>query len=227
MGKMFKTVTQTWNPFTGCNFNCRYCWACDMATGRLKNTERYKDGFLPAEHPEELKKKFKPGDFVFITDMGDISFASHQALLRILNVVVNHPETRFLFQTKKPSMFLNGYMWPPNCYHGTTIETNRDTSEYSLAPEPARRFFDISLDRHPHKFISIEPVMDFDLPILGGWILDIGPEIVEIGADNYRNGLPEPDWDKVRELIANLESQGIKVVEKDGLRRLEKLQKVT
>ncbi|GAH18366.1 unnamed protein product, partial [marine sediment metagenome] len=47
------------------------------------------------------------------------------------------------------------------------------------------------------------------------------PEIVEIGADNYHNNLPEPEWSKVDSLMSNLKSYGIKVVEKDGLERLK------
>ena len=64
--------------------------------------------------------------------------------------------------------------------------------------------------------------MDFDLIEFSNWMYDINPEIVEIGADNYRNSLPEPSWDKVYKLIDILTLHGINVIQKDGLERLKK-----
>ena len=58
--------------------------------------------------------------------------------------------------------------------------------------------------KSPHKFISIEPVMDFDIEVLVRWMQDIHPEIVEIGYDNYAHHLPEPPLSKTEELIKSL-----------------------
>ncbi|MCL0048393.1 hypothetical protein M1N20_02975 [Dehalococcoidia bacterium] len=74
---------------------------------------------------------------------------------------------------------------------------------------------------HPHKFISIEPIMDFDLEVLTQWLDRIKPGIVEVGADNYCNHLPEPPWWKVEALLKNLRGICPRVVEKEGLERLE------
>jgi len=221
MSKMFKTVTRTWNPFTGCGFECSYCWARNLALGKLANTPRYSTAkFKPTFHVDELDKTFKPGDFVFVTDMGDISFATWPQLHSILNVIEKYPETNFLLQTKSPDMFLNGLVWPEHIYHGATIETNRKI-DYSRAPHPISRYHSFAMNNNTHKFLSIEPIMDFDLEIFTSWVLDINPEIVEIGADSYRHGLPEPSWSKIESLMSHLQSCGIKVVEKDGLRRLQ------
>ena len=220
MSKMFKTVTRTWNPFTGCGFDCVYCWARDLALGKLAHTPRYSEAkFKPTFHVAELDKTFKCGVFVFITDMGDISFATWHQLHSILKVIEKYPETNFLLQTKDPGMFLNGLIWPENIYHGATIETNRKI-DCSKAPHPISRYHSFAVNNNPHKFLSIEPIMDFDLEVFASWVLDINPEIVEIGADNYRHELPEPSWYKVQSLMDILEKGYIKVVEKDGLRRL-------
>ena len=72
MGKMFKTITQTWNPFTGCEWRCSYCWARRLAEGKLK--KQYQHGFVPEFHPNRVERHFKPGEFVFVSSMGDISF---------------------------------------------------------------------------------------------------------------------------------------------------------
>jgi hypothetical protein len=64
--------------------------------------------------------------------------------------------------------------------------------------------------------------MDFVPKTLSRWIGHIQPEIVEVGADNYRNGLVEPPWEKVEELLKMLRQICLTVVEKPGLERLRK-----
>ncbi len=221
MSRMFKTITKTWNPFTGCLFNCTYCWSRKLVTGRLKDTPKYREnGFALTFHPNELKTKFKPKEFVFVSSMGDISFANNYEWEAILRVIRNYPDTKFLVQTKSPMLFLNNWQWPLHVYHGTTIETNRKNELISKAPPVTRRYHDMRYNGHPHKFISIEPVMDFDLDILLEWIKEISPEIVEVGADNYHNHLVEPPWEKVEALLEALCKFVPRVVEKDGLERL-------
>ena len=216
MSKMFKTVTQTWNPFTGCRFGCSYCWAKKLALGKCK----YPD-FEPTFHPERLKKKFKADDFVFVTSMGDISFCRGAGLSLIKKYIEQSPTT-FLIQTKNPSIFESD--WPENTVHGTTIESNR-CSNVSKAPCPVFRYQAIKEDRHPHKFLSIEPIMDFDLDIFLSWIKDINPGIIEVGADNYRNNLPEPPPEKLAALLRGMEDAGLNVKQKDGLSRLLEVKK--
>jgi len=220
MGKMFKIngkVMRTWNPFTGCGFECTYCWARPLAEGKLARS--YPNGFIPEFHPDRLKVKFHHGETVFVSDMGDISFASWPALRSILEVIEHNPETDFLIQTKDPAMFLNGRGWLPNIIQGTTIETNREITG-SKAPRTVSRYHSFAVNNHPRKMVSIEPIMDFDPSVFTAWILDIAPRIVQIGADNYRHNLPEPSWGKVAHLISVLESAGIHVEQKDGLKRL-------
>lgn len=53
-------------------------------------------------------------------------------------------------------------------------------------------------------FISIEPIMDFDLDILVDWIRQLNPEFVSIGADSKGHGLVEPSRDKVLKLVEEL-----------------------
>ena len=63
--------------------------------------------------------------------------------------------------------------------------------------------------------------MDFDLAELGEWVAEIQPSIIEVGADNYHNHLPEPPWWKVERLLENLRGICATVVEKKGLERLK------
>lgn len=67
---------RTWNVFVGCKHGCTYCNARTLAHTRLRHLLRYKDGFeKPHLVPELLGSGFKPGEFIFVAYMGNISFA--------------------------------------------------------------------------------------------------------------------------------------------------------
>ncbi len=221
MSRMFKTVSRTWNIFKGCRFECTYCNARKMAETRLKNTPRYRDGFVPGFVKEDLRRQFKPGDFVFVAYMGDIAWAWRDWVMAILARIELFPQTRFMFMSKNSGCYLS---WigelPPNVYLGTTLESNRSYG-VTRAPSPLTRYLDLWNVKWPHKFVSVEPLMDFDLTTLARWIGHIQPEIVEVGADNYHNNLPEPPWWKVEALLGALKQLVPQVVEKDGLERLK------
>lgn len=223
MSRMFKTVSRTWNVFKGCRFECTYCNARKMAKTRLKDMPRYRDGFTPHLVVEELGRRFRPGEFIFVGYMGDISFATRDEVGFILAQTIEFfSETSFLFCSKNPAVYFSWELtYPDNLYLGTTIETNRDYG-LSQAPPPLERFRAMAELRHARKFISIEPVMDFDLEVMTRWLKEIKPDIVEIGADNYHNHLPEPPWEKVEALLEALREFVPRVIEKDRLHRLER-----
>ena len=221
VGKMFSYNGKrmvTWNLFTGCNFNCSYCWARQLAETKLKAS--YPNGFIPTTHPDRLNKRFKPDDFVFVSSMGDIAFAPSIVTNVIAQTAQKYPETKFLLCTKDPEIYRKKIFHQPNIYLGTTLETDRQYN-ISRAPSPLQRLYSIRQSSHIHKFISVEPIMDFT-PEFIDWILTIKPEIVEIGADNYGHNLPEPSWNKVAQLMGKLRASNITVIEKDGLERLMK-----
>lgn len=218
----FKTM-KTWNVFVGCRFNCTYCNARKTALTRLKNSPRYRNGFSPHLVESELDRRFTPGDFVFVGYMGDIAFAPLPVIVDLLRQISAQPEVKFLFCTKEPRMYLQWDLpWPSNLYLGATIETDKDLG-LTEAPSPSQRYNSMRYLNHPRKFISIEPICDFNLIRLLKWMYDISPEIIEVGADNYHNGLPEPPWSKVQDLLKALRDFCPNVIEKVGLHRLEKV----
>jgi len=212
---------QTWNCFVGCLFECTYCNARRTALTRLRHSPRYKGGFSPHLVKQELGRKFKPGSFVFVGYMGDISFASRLIIVELIYRILEQPEVNFLFCSKSPFHYCYWHIiWPENLYLGATIETNRDY-HLTKAPAPLYRYIAMQALDHPKKFLSIEPICDFDLDEMLSWIAEINPQIIEVGADNYHHGLPEPPWEKVEKLLASLKENFPTVVEKVGLHRLE------
>jgi len=53
--------------------------------------------------------------------------------------------------------------------------------------------------------------MDFDLHILLRWIVEIDPEVIYIGYDNYNSKLPEPSLKKTELLATTLIDSGYDV----------------
>ncbi len=207
----------TWNPFVGCNFQCSYCWARQLAQTRLKGS--YPFGFIPTTRPDRFSKRFKPNDFVFVCDMGDIAFAPSIVAQVILDHVDKYPETKFLLCTKDPNIFRQVKFNQANLYLGTTIESNRDY-KVSRAPSVRNRTLVMRSLTHAHKFLSIEPIMDFDIDTFLAWIAQIKPEIIEIGADNYKHNLHEPSATKIQSFIEEAKDICPTVILKAGIERL-------
>ncbi len=228
MGKMFSCVSDTWSPQKGCLHACPYCWAKKLAEGRLKaQGGKYANGFAPTFFPGEMKRKFKPGGLVFVCPMGDLfgNWVKADVIQFVIDKVAGNPQTDFLFLTKNPYRYLE-FEFPQNCYLGTTLETNAYSTADPLmlegnAQPPVARLAYLSKKVHPRKFVSIEPIMNFDYWTFRMWLFHLMPSIVEIGADNYHNHLPEPPWYKVANLIKDLREWGITVYEKESLKRLE------
>jgi len=213
-------VTKIWNPIIGCKHYCYYCWARRLAETRLRHLPKYRDGFEPKFCPSELKKTFRPGELVFVSDMGDMwgTWVPDEWILAVLDHVKKFPETTFLFLTKNPRRYivLKDYLKSlKNIILGATVETNRnDYRNISCAPPPLSRLdamIELRLLGFRNLMISIEPILDFDPEVFLNKILRIKPTLVYIGYDNYNNKLPEPPLAKTQELIQQLRQHKIEV----------------
>ena len=194
-----------------------------MAEGRLrKTTKKYAEGFRPKFHPNELRKSFKPNEFVFVCDMGDAfgDWVPEDWILRVLEVIRRHPKTTFLFLTKNPKRYWamkNILCTFRNTIFGATIETDDDklyvSRKISSAPPPSERIEYMRSLRFLRRMVSVEPVIRFT-PKFWEHIVGIEPEFVYVGYDNYNNKLPEPPLSKTLELIDKLEEHGMTVYTK-------------
>lgn len=204
---MFKFVTKTWNPVIGCKHYCSYCWARSLAETKLKNIERYKDGFIyPKLIESELNKKFG-NELIFVVDMGDLfgNFIPTEWIMKVIEAEKKSPDAIFFHLTKNPKRYFEFVdYFPKNAILGATIETNR-LYPFSKAPEVKERYDAMKWMDWKAKHISIEPIMDFDFDIFLKWIHEIKPTEISIGYDNYNSKLPEPSLDKVKQLISQME----------------------
>jgi hypothetical protein len=171
----------------------------------------------------ELTVKYGSGKTIFIEHMNDLFCKDMPQAF--INAVVIHclkwSQNVYVFQTKNPARYLTmDSLFPEGSILGSTIETNRDIPGISEAPKPEERM--IAMEKlEGRKFITIEPVLDFDVDVLASWIARIRPEFLNLGADSKNHGLPEPAVDKIMRLVEKLKEYGIELREKHNLKRLK------
>jgi len=225
IGNMYDWVTHVHTHLAGeCPHKCKYC--C-VQTGVAKLSGRYKGE--PRLVESELDANYGTRKIIFIEHLNDL-FAEgikDEWIKRILEHCRKYPENKYVFQTKNPERALNYFtnckelIFTGNILFGTTIETNRDTELYGNAPSPIDRIFAMMNFKGIMKtFITIEPIMDFDIRTLSNWIIDVKPEFVNIGADSKHCNLPEPSMNKIYELVKILNENNITIKKKSNLERL-------
>lgn len=226
-GNMYPWVTHTHTHLGGeCPHKCIYCYVNGFR-GRAK---KYQGELRLIE--DEFKVNYGTGKTIFIEHCNDLFAAAvpDDFIVRILEHCREWPSNTYVFQTKNPSRyraFLN--IFPPNTIFGTTVETNREIPNISNAPAPITRLLDMIALKcmrwkvpTPRIFITIEPVLDFDVDMLALIISKIEPEFLNLGADSKHHNLPEPSQAKIGELVLALKEAGIEIREKHNLQRLVK-----
>jgi DNA repair photolyase len=193
-GNMYEFITHTWNTVKGeCPHDCSYCYMKRWG----------KQSFIHFD-AKELKTDLGSGNFIFVGSSCDMWAENIPNEWRIETLrYCNKFDNRYLFQTKNPAniRLILAY----NSHVCVTLETNRWYPEVMRnCPKPADRAEQMKLIRHP-LYITIEPIMDFNLPVFVEMIKQCEPLQVNIGADSMRNGLPEPPKEKVLQLTEELE----------------------
>jgi len=208
----------TWNPIGGeCMHRCSYCYVRRMP--RLARLDKYKG---PTRLFEKEFINLGRDKTIFVCSCTDLFgwWVNLMHIHRIMEHCNKYPENTYFFQTKNPARLKNWlFRLPPKVILGITLESNRDY-HISKAPCPEERVAAFSEYSEDFKsMVSIEPIMDFDLPKFVDWIKYVNPSFVSIGADSKKSNLPEPSASKVKELISALE-KFTKVYVKKNLRRL-------
>ena len=220
-GNMYPWVTHMHtHPGGECSHKCIYCYVDHFSFGR---PDKYKGAIRLLEN--EFRVKYGSGRSIFIEHCNDL-FAEDVPgtfIGRICKHCNEWPENTYIFQTKNPRRYLSGVAaFPPMVILGTTIETNRRTPGISAAPSTESRMNAmLNLGISVPKFVTIEPVLDFDVDILAAWIDRIRPAFLNLGADSKKHELSEPSYDKIQKFIQKLKDYGIELREKRNLDRLK------
>lgn len=211
-GNMYPWVTHTWNVIKGkCPHDCSYCYM-----------KRYPQAELHFDK-KELKTDLGSGNFIFVGSSCDMwaDAVPTEQIYEILAKCRDY-DNRYLFQTKNVYRFrpaiLGVWELPDKTILGTTIETNRDYGLSKVIPPKDRGEYFAQIN-WLQRMVSIEPIIDFDLPEMLMLIRKINPVFISIGADSGNNQLPEPSSGKVNALIEAIKTiTQVKI--KDNLKRL-------
>jgi len=158
----------TWNPVTGCDRGCWYCYAARIAQ-RLKGRFGYPEEapFLPTFHPDRLDEpsKVKKPSKIFVCSMGELfdPFMPSRYIRDVLQVVRNNPQHIFQVLTKRPEV-LRYFDYPPNVWLGITVDVKKALDGRRHLKNTNARI----------KFISFEPLLEaMGKPKLSGiqWII--------------------------------------------------------
>lgn len=223
-GNMYSWCSHTHSHLAGeCPHRCSYCYVQAMA-------RRFPDRLLRAKGElrlieEEFAVRYGSGKTIFVEHMNDL-FAEAvptEWIHRILGHCVSWPSNVYVFQTKDPERLL-GFLGrlPSQVLIGTTIESNRWMKDFmGNAPIPmCRASAMIKIPSYRDTFVTIEPIIDFDLDVMLDWMEGIRPLFVNIGADSKGSNLPEPSADKILALIDGIKALGIEIRQKSNLERL-------
>jgi DNA repair photolyase len=210
-GNMYSWINATWNTVKGeCPHGCTYCY--------MKRFGKQK----PVRFDElELKTDLGSGNFIFVGSSCDL-FADAIPDLWLYKTLATciQFDNSYLFQSKNPVNILgSSAILPKKSVVCTTIETNRWYPEImKKSPDPAHRAMWMGCIDLP-KYVTIEPIMDFDVDEMIDLIRRCNPVQVNIGADSGNNNLPEPSKEKLYELIDALKEFTV-IDQKRNLSRL-------
>jgi protein gp37 len=211
----------TWNPVTGCDHGCDYCYARDIANryyDDLPDDRRFAPVFRPSRlhAPRHMRvpaaAESNIGERnVFVCSMADLfgKWVPQDWIDAVFAEVVGSPEWNHLFLTKFPQR-LAEQRWPENAWCGTTVDVQRRvaTAERSFRGVTAGI-----------KWLSCEPMLErltFTSLEMFDWVV--------IGASSRSSQTPEfqPPWEWIRHLEEQADAAGCKVYMKPNLKNIRR-----
>jgi DNA repair photolyase len=209
-GQMYTWVTHECNPIRGkCEHDCTYCYMKKWGEQKPIHVDW---SFLDLDLGQGRTIFMVSGADMFTKEIPDTW------IIPILMHCRNYDNT-YLFQSKNPTRFHEFWeFFPKKSVFCTTIETNRIYLQMGKTPSPVVRSKAMNL-LDGDKYVTIEPIMDFDVKELVDLIRDCNPIQVNIGADSKGHGLIEPSKEKLLALIEELKKFTV-IDQKRNLSRL-------
>lgn len=198
-GNMYPWVTHTWNTVKGaCPHGCTYCY--------MKRWGKQRPAYFDKR---ELKTDLGEGNFIFVGSSCDM-FAGYIPMDWAIDTLsyCRGTKNKYLFQSKNPAGFglVQNYNDSVDATLCTTIETNRWYGDIMCdCPRPEDRADAMGAFVGYPRYVTIEPILAFDLGPLVELVKRCEPLQVNIGADSGGNNLPEPSR---AEVIALMDALG-------------------
>lgn len=208
----------SWNPVTGCNHGCDYCYARAIATSRDMATY-YPAGFTPLFHHERLeapantpvpaRAETDPAHGrVFVCSMADLfgAWVPQEWIDQVVASTVASPQWEYLYLTKFPQRY-DRLQLPASGWIGASVD-EQHRAEPTLAA--MRKVSGVKV-----KWLSLEPLLaPITFSTLEGidWIV-IGAQSANLG----QNDAFAPPFEWVADLVSIARRDGCKVWLKTNL----------
>jgi ParB/RepB/Spo0J family partition protein len=200
----------SWNPVTGCEHNCPYCYARDIAERIypqkfepsliLESLNAPRLTLVPEEASEDLGHQN-----VFVCSMADLfgKWVPTEWIEAVLQQAADNPQWNFLLLTKFP-IRMSEFEYPKNAWLGTTVDLQ------ARVPNAERAMAKVQASI---RWLSLEPLLE---PIKMDW--SIFQWVVIGGATRSTQ---TPDWHPPRSWLWDItfaaQSAGCAVYHKDNL----------
>jgi protein gp37 len=208
----------SWNPVTGCNHGCDYCYARAIATSR-DMAPYYPAGFTPLFHCERLdapantpvpaRAAADPAHGrVFVCSMADLfgAWVPQEWIDQVVASTVANPQWEYLYLTKFPQRY-DRLQLPASGWIGASVD-----EQHRVEPTLAamRKISGVKV-----KWLSLEPLLE---PIKFSTLEGI--DMIVIGAQSQnigQNPAFSPPFEWVADLVATARRDGCKVWLKTNL----------
>lgn len=203
-GRMYKFITHTWNPIRGrCSHNCSYCYMKQIGWPVGESDSHFTENCFNVN--------LGNNNYIFIGSSIDLfSESIPSEWISMILDYCNRFKNKYFFQSKNPRRFLEFIEHPiiKNSTLCTTIESNRCYIEMGNTPSIEERMLIMSKLSNEgfETYITIEPIMDFDLEEMLNIMKTCNPKQINIGVNSNPKRFPisEPDSNKAKELIIKL-----------------------
>lgn len=212
----------SWNPVTGCLYNCEYCYAKPLVR---RFPGHFKNGYDPVLHEDRLQEIFNSTGIIFAGSFCDLfgTWVPEQWIAR----VVAHAHAcvaAVVFLTKNPARYIE--LLDGSTYFGPAINFGErhwlgatlDKGFNGRAPDVEERINAMKRLNYPRKWISVEPFAPGQEEFYKRELKDINVQWAVLG---FRTGMrfkhDKGELSSARGVVDTLQSQGIPVFVKNSI----------